>query len=78
MADLNWQEPPPVTRGNRTKWSVLAEQLREHPGRWALVATRPSDALATYLRRRRGLEATCRKREDGQWDVYARWPKEED
>ncbi len=39
---IRWEEPPPSHmrgpgRGAASKWDSLAAQLREHPGRWALV-----------------------------------------
>ena len=33
MSIVRWEDPPP----DRFRWKNIAEELREHPGRWALV-----------------------------------------
>lgn len=35
---IRWEQPPPRTRASgRLDWQPVAEELRRHPGRWALV-----------------------------------------
>lgn len=48
---LEWKNPPPKA-GRTTDWDAIANELRDHPGTWALVSTRPKSAgqVASALR----------------------------
>jgi hypothetical protein len=78
---LRWEDPGP-SRGMRQQhdWKAVAEQLKERPGQWALVAegtdylTGPV-ASGWLCLRRFDCETTRRKREDGTVALYARWPE---
>jgi len=79
MSDLTWQDPPQSTSGASSKeiWNIVAAQLREHPGQWALVrAAASSPAIGLPAAQRLGLERTTRKTPDGKWDIYMRAPVE--
>lgn len=89
-AVLRWEEPPPdrrgMTSGTRSPardFAVVARELRERPGEWAVVAEVPyfgGANLATRIRRGSGpwwrpagsFDATCRH-VDGRAVVYARF-----
>lgn len=76
--EIEWVEQVPERR--RTgKWTRICDELRERPGHWAKVETASSTAYATMLKQgklgdaRPGeFEATTRRREDGDYDIYAR------
>lgn len=76
MSDLQWIEPP--SKGRRGakpgKWSEIANTLRGNPGAWALVSGEEGSSGS----RARAMPAdeydvTSRVREDGRYDVYARY-----
>lgn len=77
---MKWQEPPQSKAGrgraaSRERDAVVA-QLKEHPGRWALVQEQCRNSGAGTSWRQRGCEATAVRRDDGKgYDVYARWPE---
>jgi hypothetical protein len=74
--NLVWQDPPPSNKGNRSpELDALAEALKAHPGRWALVANDPYSGGGQY-HRNRGLEFVCRSKGDGTYDKYARYPEQ--
>ena len=81
MTDIIWKEPPPAPRGrakgprNTGKGHDFAQTLKQHPGRWAYYGAHKAARTASNLELTYGLEATVRKREDGAWDVYARYPE---
>lgn len=90
-AVIRWEDPPPTnarwtggSSGPRSKYAPLAEQLRAHPGRWALVreVDRQSDAagFASLIRfgrticfEPRGDFDACTRAVDGRFRVYARY-----
>ena len=84
--EVRWQDPPSNLRGTRGKHVPVAEMLRKHPGRWALVTTVRSKAYATLIRTAKfacyapagSFEATSRKNADGMFDIYARYVGEGD
>ena len=39
-------ENPPRPGGSRTDWGQVAAELRENPGKWALVGTAPTKGAA--------------------------------
>lgn len=81
-AILRWEDPPETINGSVQR--ILAE-LREQPGRWALVYENLSEHVAynraRYLRKG-GAECAVRKADDGQRgarhpnrSVWACWPE---
>lgn len=76
---IKWQEPPEEKPGGcRTesrKRDAVVAQLKEHPGRWALVQPGVKGSSPMTGWKKRGCEATSRKRDDGLTDIYARWPE---
>ncbi|WP_143194346.1 hypothetical protein [Micromonospora sp. CB01531] len=52
---IRWEDPPPQQRGGRRPSGfpaeLVARDLREHPGRWALVDESPNRLnLASHIR----------------------------
>lgn len=79
---LTWEEPP-VSRGGRAvskEHKAIAEALQGKPEAWAKVASgAKNDGLASAIRgggvsfRTGKFEARSTRREDGTFDVYARY-----
>lgn len=77
---LEWSTPPGRVTGQQAARAHIAEELKQRPGKWALVET---DVAASTRKswQRLGCEATTRRRVEGDGstafthDVYARWPK---
>jgi len=71
---IRWEEPPPPRNGQRVDgervpWAVIAQQLRDAPGRWAVIhegnpnpklATRIESGLSPWFRPAGTFEATQR------------------
>ena len=80
--EMNWQEPPAPKSGGRSRgrWDHVYEQLRENPGKWALVAENSLSGIAASLRAR-DTEKRIEFRyltdgkgyEKSRCDIYARW-----
>lgn len=85
---LRWEEPPVAARPNRrSKWLPLLDELREHPGEFAvLTEDAPSAQLVTLINKGRlgdihegEFEATSRSNGDadedskGTFTIYARY-----
>lgn len=78
MTEIKFQNPPMHKRG-RTDWASVAEQLRQRPGEWALVA-RVNPAAVTHIKRggykafpAGEFEATSRNARDSKADIYVRY-----
>lgn len=85
-AVLRWEEPPPARTGqrlgrDRIPWAVIAQELKDQPGKWAVVhegdpdpklAARIEKGLSPWFRPAGAFEATQRSR-GGQVTVYARY-----
>lgn len=73
--DIKWQDPPPIRRGGRpSSWNPVGDELKKHPGRWALLwegARSPSTGIDQC--RKLGLKRRTHKRDDGKWDIYAKY-----
>lgn len=80
MSDIVWEDPPEAKYGPRSPGRLreLVDQLRAHPGKWALVkANAPKSGTTNYyLRDRYGCEVVQRSNADGTFNIYARWPEE--
>lgn len=86
---IRWEDPPQTkAKGGcgrpNSKYAPIADQLRDHPGRWALVreADRQNAAasLAGVIREGRtvcfaprGDFDACTRAVDGRYRVYARY-----
>lgn len=74
---IKWQDPPEsgIGRGRQAsrERDQLVEELKEHPGKWALILEDQKSSSAAASMRKRGCEArTVRHKETGTYDVYAR------
>lgn len=80
MSSLVWRDPPAHRRGNprshiRAKEvDDLAQELRENPGRWAVVEENRPTRGNTETYSKRGLEVAQRKSKNGMYSIYARQP----
>lgn len=82
---LRWEDPPPVAvrhQGQRvTAWAVIAYQLRERPGEWAVVyeGSRDMTAVAriksgkSWFAPAGSFEAVHRRLPTGGEAIYARY-----
>lgn len=83
---IEWKDPtPPATRSGRgTDWKLIADELRAHPGQWAVVAHDRGEAVATSIKRGAiaafrpagSFEARSRRQrfnEPKSCDIYARY-----
>ena len=82
-AQVSWEEPPPPKKALRD-YSLVAQQLRENPGRWARIDSFPHATAAgrmayvirtgrtSYWQEPGDFEAASRA-VDGQFYVYARY-----
>jgi hypothetical protein len=55
---LRWEDPPPL-RGadqSQSRWAPVAAELREHPGKWAVIAeyAHPNQASSIAQRIKKG------------------------
>lgn len=76
--EFTWQDPPPAKRGGKNeRWRTLSEELKEVPGKWALIVERGDHAITATARSalaHYGIEVVQRT-VDGGYDIYARWPE---
>lgn len=84
MLALNWEEPGPSRRAQKTKVELdrVAHALKSRPGEWALVEEGVSNGGSSAKKyQNRGCETTHRGvlNDEGQYryKVYARWPAED-
>jgi hypothetical protein len=49
---LKWEDPPepPKGVGRPSRYKRIAEELRAHPGEWALIAKGDNPSMATNIR----------------------------
>jgi hypothetical protein len=51
MSDIEWGELPPDNRGRPdNKWAEIADELRDRPGEWALIAKGVDSTIANKIR----------------------------
>jgi hypothetical protein len=50
---LRWEDPPEDARGANVtdRWQAIAEELRAHPERWAVVVESTSGACGAWVNR---------------------------
>lgn len=79
MVELNWQEPPSRSKRGQSYESII-EELKKHPGQWALITSELRSSAAPAAFRQAGCEATTRRNKDKAkdgaktWSVWARYP----
>ena len=81
MSDIKWEEPPRAAagRGADSELEAILDALRSRPGEWALIREGTHNSFAANIRNGHGLwirgefDATQRKRDDGKFDVWARY-----
>jgi hypothetical protein len=79
--DLKWEEPHATKRGPKSsKWALIFDELRKHPGAWALVAENISASMMTTIKKGQiggaapgEFEASSRKTSGSRADIYARY-----
>jgi hypothetical protein len=81
MADIIWEDPPPVIRKGRAT-SPVFDACRQNPGRWAVFSTGRSTGHSASQwamnRRAEGFEFTSRRQPDDTYTTYVRYvPKDE-
>lgn len=75
---FEWEDPPPRTTGvGNPAVAEAIEKLKRNPGQWARVRDGMKDTGGTSTWIKRGCQAATRKREDGTFSVWARWPEDE-
>lgn len=75
---LVWKEPPPRRSGVSAAYDGVIEQLKDNPGKWALVTDEWSTSAAPAALAKAGCEVTCRRIKDSnpkKFEVYARYPE---
>lgn len=77
---MEWKDPPPNHGNSKDDWAAVATELKEHPGRWALIRHYDDKARAATIatRIKHGHSAPFRPRfsfeaRATQGDVYARY-----
>jgi hypothetical protein len=82
--EIVWEDPSPAANGHGPGgvgvWQAFVAELRKHPGKWAVAYPDAEygakcSPLGSRLRKL-GCEATQRKRADGTYTLYARWPED--
>lgn len=76
MVEMIWKEPPPAVSAEK---AAILTELRNHPGRWALVQQDRSSSSAAAPWQKLGCESKAARKNPGEapakYDVYARWPE---
>lgn len=68
---MEWLSPPPAKRGKTsTKWSKVADQLRENPNNWAKIGTVKFASQASIIAKTHGIKVITRKNENESFDLY--------
>lgn len=65
-------EAPRTGRPNKTIPQV--EELKAHPGEWAVLRRGAKFTAAGSAHRNLGCEVKTRKQPNGTFDIYVRWP----
>ena len=73
MVEMKWKNPP--SRSSRgTQYDEIIEELKKHPGRWALISEDWKTSGPPSRFKKAGCEATCRaNKESKTWSLYARY-----
>lgn len=73
---LVWADPPArADRAARGNVARMVQELKKHPGKWALVSPGQKTPTQAYKRgvQYSGTEWRSVRRDDGQFDLYGRW-----
>ncbi len=74
MGIISWEDPSLRRGGRASEFYSIVEELKKNPGQWAVVAEDKPTSTQTYLRKRYGLEVTCRGIKGSRAaKIYARW-----
>lgn len=81
VAGTNYVDAPGPTgiikrRTLTTELNDLVEQVKARPGTWARLGPKPRSHADRF--RRRGAQTRRRRRPDGAYDLYIRWPESEE
>jgi hypothetical protein len=69
---MEWTNPPAAKRGRTsTKWSKVAEQLRENPNTWAKIGSVKFASQASVIAKTHNLKVVTRQGENNMFDLYA-------
>ncbi len=71
---LHWEDPPRTT----ISWKEVADELAQHPGRWArvMIPTAKTKSNTAYRQLLKwGCEVVVRKVDGEGHGVWARWPE---
>lgn len=74
---INWEDPPVSNNGMYARAREIDKtvaELKQHPGKWAKVATGAPSNSGSASWRKRGCEVTTTRTPDGV-DIYTRWPE---
>jgi hypothetical protein len=77
LDQFEWREPPPKClplRQVHDETREVIEALKARPGEWAHMGDFPSNHAKANLRRY-GVQMASRRRRDGRYDVWVRWPE---
>lgn len=73
MSEMVWEDPPPVsTPGRGNLHSPKAHQLRDNPGKWAVVGSYGSESSASSMARTIRTGATNAWKPGGAYEAVAR------
>lgn len=79
--DVEWEDPPPPNRRRKSNsyTTRFIEQLRAHPGKWAVYkrGVRTSSSVSAYKLAYPYTEWVTRNDDTGTKTLYARWVGEE-
>ena len=64
--------PPRYRYKLQSKFDELYEWLEEHPGEWSVVERMNSNYVTLF--KKKGYEATSRRRDDWTYDIWVRKP----
>jgi hypothetical protein len=68
---IEWTTPPAAKRGRTsTKWSKVANELRERPNEWAKIGSVKSPSQASIIAKTHNIKVITRKSEDETFDIY--------
>lgn len=75
---VTWQEPPARPKQTYTpdpETIAIIEALQANPGKWALIKTDTYPNITSRWKKRPGIEAKSSNvgKDNGKWDVYARY-----
>ncbi len=78
MSDIVWEDPPEIDRTRRVpgRWQRVAQELRQHPGKWALAYEGKSPGAPVVSLKKAGCQVVERGQNTDAPRVYARWPED--